>query len=614
MRTRHATSAHSVPHGLPLLGEVREVALIASALGVHCAHLMSRTSNTASSTAPSRIGPWRVVGELQHWHRSVTYAVSSQEQGLAALEVFNAPAIKFGSYTERLRKVMQGANRVDHPGALAIYDVGTLGDGRPYMIREVLDGTTLRARAADGLSPKYAISILQDICDVLAAAHRVGVVHDGLELGHVVLVNRELDPSLPRLKLIDWGVAAAILEEAKRSASVGAREPFVPRHPATTDDIYALGVMVHQMFDPIPRGLDSVWLAMLSENPVVRPSIFEVSKRLAELPHSPRPFVTKPYPIPRLASGTEPPPMREMSVAQTLYTSSPSLIIPAATTREPHSVSASGEIATIAPRRAEQIAVPIAEDPVITAQQMVAVAVSNLKPREAVEAKAPIAVPPARALCETLDEEVVEPPRRRRRWPMAFLAVACAAPVAYFALGFYKRPEHVVAKPAAIVAPKARVVATPKVEAPKPVTEAPNAVIEAPKRVAVAPKPVTEAPKPVKKPKPVAEPKRVAKAPAQTVEAPTRQARPAKPKADERSALLAQYQRTGHSLLKLERQFGRDAIADLRERFAWIKIDTAMATTTSRQLVATTLRDLQQQIQSKYAQECKRAPDATGCR
>jgi hypothetical protein len=78
--------------------------------------------------------------------------------------------------------------------------------------------------------------------------------------------------------------------------------------------------------------------------------------------------------------------------------------------------------------------------------------------------------------------------------------------------------------------------------------------------------------------------------------------------------LMAQYQRVGRRLLVLERGFGAAAVSDVAPRFRWIKLESAMATPTSRKLLARTLRDLLARLDHRLAAACSRAPDANPCR
>src|SRR5204863_102390 len=81
---------------------------------------------------------------------------------------------------EELRRFAQearAAGSLNHPNILAVHDIGSCGAG-PYIVSELLDGSTLRERL-DGkpLPLKAALRYTVDLAKGLAAAHEHGVIH-----------------------------------------------------------------------------------------------------------------------------------------------------------------------------------------------------------------------------------------------------------------------------------------------------------------------------------------------------------------------------------------------------------------------------------------------------
>ena len=131
-------------------------------------------------------------------------------------------------------------DRLRHPSVPRVYDSGDapLPDGTvvPYVVMELLSGVVLASRLAGGALPwREAVTVAATVGDVLAVAHRRGVVHRDLSVQNVMMTG-----SGP--KIIDFG-AAVFLDELDGSPSDDARG--APVDPA--DDVYALGVLLYEM-------------------------------------------------------------------------------------------------------------------------------------------------------------------------------------------------------------------------------------------------------------------------------------------------------------------------------------------------------------------------------
>jgi len=212
-------------------------------------------------------------------------------------------------------------------------------------------------------------------------------------------------------------------------------------------------------------------------------------------------------------------------------------------------------------------------------------------------------------------------PRRKPRariWPAFVLAGACAGSIGVIALTSSDAQESRRAAPAAMtVADQQRAAIGPtQMLAPEP----PPAQVQAiPAQVQATPEPEQMQPAPAKPEpvqpaplKPTSRPNRVAETPVLRAAAAKASPSPKRSKLsvaavpavaafspeDEqaREALLVQYQRVGHNLLLAKRDLGPEAVAPVTQRFRWLKLEPALATKTSRQLMARTLRYMQAQL------------------
>jgi len=95
------------------------------------------------------------------------------------------------------------ANHVDHPGVASILDDDVAEDGASFLVMDLLEGEALDVllERRGPLDPLELLSLMDDLLDVLKAAHANGIVHLDVKPGNV-FVTRER-----RVKLLDFGIA-----------------------------------------------------------------------------------------------------------------------------------------------------------------------------------------------------------------------------------------------------------------------------------------------------------------------------------------------------------------------------------------------------------------------
>jgi serine/threonine-protein kinase len=106
---------------------------------------------------------------------------------------------------------------------------------------ELLSGAMLAGRLAGGALPwPEAVKVAATIADVLAIAHRRGVVHRDLTPANIMITD-----SGP--KIIDFGEAITV----EATSVLAAQQPVLTRRVSSAadpaDDVYALGVLLYQM-------------------------------------------------------------------------------------------------------------------------------------------------------------------------------------------------------------------------------------------------------------------------------------------------------------------------------------------------------------------------------
>ncbi|KAA6459550.1 hypothetical protein DYQ86_15615 [Acidobacteria bacterium AB60] len=100
----------------------------------------------------------------------------------------------------RLRAEAMAASALSHPNICTVYDFGE-DNGRPYIIMEYLEGSTLAERLRSGpCTVAETIHIGFAVSSALSAAHRKGIIHRDLKPGNIILTST--GP-----KLLDFGLA-----------------------------------------------------------------------------------------------------------------------------------------------------------------------------------------------------------------------------------------------------------------------------------------------------------------------------------------------------------------------------------------------------------------------
>ncbi len=101
----------------------------------------------------------------------------------------------------RLVREARAAAALDHPNAVAIFDVGELA-GAPYIVMELVEGRTLRRAVGDATAPiPTRVAQLADVARALAGAHKRGLIHRDIKPENVMVRDDGM------VKVLDFGIA-----------------------------------------------------------------------------------------------------------------------------------------------------------------------------------------------------------------------------------------------------------------------------------------------------------------------------------------------------------------------------------------------------------------------
>ena len=91
--------------------------------------------------------------------------------------------------------------------AVQVFDFGVTTDGHPYLVMELLQGETLKARIVRlrRIDPESTVTILSAASKALARAHSLGIIHRDFKPDNVFLTKNEEGED--EVKVVDFGVA-----------------------------------------------------------------------------------------------------------------------------------------------------------------------------------------------------------------------------------------------------------------------------------------------------------------------------------------------------------------------------------------------------------------------
>ncbi len=135
---------------------------------------------------------------------ATVYAATHRNGKEFAVKVLH-PDLSLRSDT-RTRFLREGylANRVNHPGSVAVLDDDIADDGGAFLVMELLHGQILEAIWESNhykLPLPLVVGVGLQLLDVLAAAHSRGLIHRDIKPGNLMLTNDG------QVKVLDFGIA-----------------------------------------------------------------------------------------------------------------------------------------------------------------------------------------------------------------------------------------------------------------------------------------------------------------------------------------------------------------------------------------------------------------------
>jgi serine/threonine-protein kinase len=230
-----------------LNGELRrQIAARTEHLAAALGRLASSKSPLAGELTTDDVidGRYKIVRALGRGGMGAVYEVERVADGkpFALKLLTNAGPIEMARFAREAHIV----SKLDHRNVVAIADVDVATSGVFYLVMELMRGRSLHQHRERYGDVSWALMILKQIAEGLAAIHALDVVHRDLKPANVLI--DETDPRAPVAKIADFGISsvAAIDDDAPTTAGtpharVSARSvegdaaPTNPTQPTTLD-------------------------------------------------------------------------------------------------------------------------------------------------------------------------------------------------------------------------------------------------------------------------------------------------------------------------------------------------------------------------------------------
>ena len=212
-----------------------------------------------NSLVGKQVGPYQIETEIARGGMGVVYR--ARQQGLqrpVALKLISSGILAGDEERKRFRIEAEAAARLDHPGIIAIHEIGSW-EGHEYFSMTFVDGPTLQKRVTENqFNDQESARIVRDVARAVAYAHRAGIVHRDLKPDNI-LINTEGRPLVTDFGLAKWqrdgslaGGGLTRTGQVLGTPHFMSPEQAAGRASGTASDVYSLGAILYALITGRP--------------------------------------------------------------------------------------------------------------------------------------------------------------------------------------------------------------------------------------------------------------------------------------------------------------------------------------------------------------------------
>jgi serine/threonine protein kinase/Tfp pilus assembly protein PilF len=183
-------------------------------------------------------GRYQVIEELGKGGMGKVYKVLDQKiEEKVALKLLNFEVTPGDKNLERFRNELKLARKISHRYVCRMYDLGE-AEGIPYITMEYVAGEDLKSlvRRIGQFTVGRTLFLAKQVCEGLAEAHRLGVVHRDLKPQNI-MIDRD-----GNVRIMDFGIARSM-----RTQGITDTESLEGKGVDQRTDIYSLGIILFEM-------------------------------------------------------------------------------------------------------------------------------------------------------------------------------------------------------------------------------------------------------------------------------------------------------------------------------------------------------------------------------
>jgi len=171
-----------------------------------------------------------------------------------AIKILTAQCAGRPDLLDRFFAEGRAVNLIRHEHIISVIDMAQLPDGRPLIVMEFIDGTTLATCVRAGQAPLGGVvRVMTEVLSALQAAHAIGIIHRDLKPDNIMITAQG------HAKVLDFGIAKlapglteVVSQRTRTGMLLGTPTYMAPEQITGTSDldaradVYAAGIVLFE--------------------------------------------------------------------------------------------------------------------------------------------------------------------------------------------------------------------------------------------------------------------------------------------------------------------------------------------------------------------------------